>query len=577
MFDFLRKKSAAVPPPIESQNDSAATSTSELVNQITYKLFTSNIFNSLFDGDKFPGGFGITKDYEFVDYWTLRLRSVQLFTENLYASGLINRLITNIINTGLSLEATPNGDVLGLDDDFINAWSENVENLYRIWGNNKDLVDAKGQYTDGQLQAVAKKTALISGDALVILRQDDKTQLPVTEIIDGRHIKQPPEKSLIKQAEDKGHRIIHGVELDSNDRHVAFYIQATINKKNVSKKIPAYGDNSGRRVAWLIYGTKRLLDDVRGIPLLAAIAQSLKEIDRYRDSEQRAAVINSMIALFIKKTSDRIGTRPLSGGATRKGTETVTDENGETRDFKINNWVPGMGIEELAKGEEPQGFDTKRPNVNFQLFEDTIINAISWACEVPPEILKLAFRSNYSSSRMANSEFAIFLNKERSEFSDDFLKPRHENWLVSMALTDRIEAPGFLESYFNREKFEIFGAWIDSDWSGAIKPHVDPVKEVKSKKDMCAEGFSTRDRSAKELTGMKFTRVARQLKKENELLAETLKPLVDAGLIKQKSLSLSNENNSNFLSQKEEIKNLISDSIEEIMEDKLNQFFEMAN
>lgn len=538
----------------------------QLASQFAYQLFTNNVFSSIFDGDKFPGGFGLTKGYEFVDYWTLRERSVQLFTENLYAAGLINRLVTNIINTGLTLEATPNGDILGLDDDFINDWSENVENLHRIWGNNKDLVDWKRQNTEGELQRIAKKTALISGDCLVVMRQSSATGLPVTELIDGRHIKNPAEPKLKKSAIARGNRIIHGVELDANDRHIAFYVSINKNGKVRSERIPAQGPKSKRKIAWLLYGTKRLLDDVRGIPLLGLIAQSLKEIDRYRDSEQRAAVVNSMIALFIKKTSDKIGTHPLSGSALRKDTKTVTDGDGGTRDFKINNWLPGMGIDELAKGEEPQGFDTKRPNINFTVFEDTILSTIAWTYGIPPETLKLQYQNNFSASRMASSEFKILLDMERSSFSSGFCKPRYSNWLISMTLTDRIQAPGLLESARDIRQFHIYGAWIDSDWAGMIKPHVDPLKEVNSHVIKNKEAYSTRDRSTKELTGTKFSRNVRQLKKENEQLAEAHKPLIDAGLMKTQSVNLVND-------QKTELMAVLGDIIQE----KIEETMEMIN
>ena len=61
---------------------------------------------SIFDGGKFLGGFGETQIQQ-LDYWTLRARSAQLFNENLYAKGLVRRLITNEINTGLTPEASP--------------------------------------------------------------------------------------------------------------------------------------------------------------------------------------------------------------------------------------------------------------------------------------------------------------------------------------------------------------------------------------------------------------------------------------------------------------------------------------
>jgi len=491
--------------------------------------FYNSLINSLFNGDKFFGGFGETKPFEFVDYWTLRQRSVQLFTENIYARGVIKRLLTNIINKGLGLEATPVGEILNEDDEFINEWSENTETLYRLWGKNKQLVDWKRLETDGDLQETAKKTAILSGDCLVVLRISSATGLPVTELIDGRHIRNPIGADFNKSVLDRGNKIIHGVEVDQNGRHVAFFVQQRRDnlffsgqkRKDLFSfiRIPAKGAKSGRRIAWLIYGSKRLMDDVRGMPLLGIILQSLKEIDRYRDSEQRAATVNAMLALFIQKNNNKAGTLPLGNGAVRRETVAVEQTDGSTRNLNLAKWLPGTTFDELAQGETPISFDTKRPNVNFAVFEAAILNGIAWSLEIPPEILKLAFNSNYSASRMANSEFDMFLNKERTQFANDYLIPRYQEWLVSMVLTDRIQADGFLEAWRDINQFAVFGAWSESDWSGAIKPHIDPLKEVKAKAEMIAQGLMTRDRAAKELTGMKFSRIVRQLKKENEQLA----------------------------------------------------------
>lgn len=554
--------------PAATQRQPTAAS---IAKQTIYQLYTSNLFGALFDGEKFPGGWGGSYSdahqyYEFIDYWELRARSVQLFTENLYAAGLINRLVTNIINTGLSLEATPVSSLLPIDDDQSNDWSENVENLYRIWGNNKDLVDWKRDKTEGEMQAAAKKTAYISGDCLIVLRQSPVTGLPITELIDGRFIQDPAERKFKKAAEQRGNRIIHGVELDKNNRHVAFYVMHTANQKVESRRIPANGPKSGRKIAWLLYGSKRLLDDIRGIPLLGLVAQSLKEIDRYRDSEQRAAVVNSMLAMFVKKGSDKPGTRPLKGGAVRNDAVEVTDGDGTTREFAIDKWIPGMTIDELAQDEEPVSFDTKRPSAGFHVFEEAIISAIAWANEIPPEVLKLAFTSNFSSSRQANSEFKLFLDKERSLFSSSYSKPRYENWLVSMVLTDRIKAPGFLEAWRDLRKFDIFGAWTDSDWSGAIKPHVDPLKETNAYKIKDEQGYSTKARSTRELTGMKFSRNAKQLKKENQLLAEAHQPLIDAGLMKNPSQQAADADQKSLLTEMlgDIVKNLVTEQIEEM-------------
>ena len=550
------------PQPVQQTH-----STADLVKQSIYQLYTNNLFSSLFDGEKFPGGFSSNIGYEFIDYWELRNKSVQLFTENLYAAGLINRLVTNTINTGLSLEATPVSSIIpNLNDDEANDWSENVESLYRIWGNQKDLVDWKRDKTEGEMQAATKKTAYISGDVLIVIRQSPVTGLPITQLIDGRHVQDPVQGDHKKAAEKRGNKITHGVEIDKNERHVAFYANKVEKGKVTSKRIPANGPKSGRKIAWLLYGSKRLLDDIRGLPLLGLVAQSLKEIDRYRDSEQRAAVVNSMLAMFVKKGTNKPGTRPLAGGAKRRDTVEVPDGDGTTREFSIDKWIPGMTIDELGQDEEPVSFKTDRPTAGFHVFEEAIISAIAWANEIPPEVLKLAFTSNFSSSRQANSEFKMFLDKDRAWFASSFNKPRWENWLVSMVLTDRIKAPGLLESWRDQRKFEIFGAWTDSDWSGAIKPHVDPLKETNAYKIKDEQGYSTKARSTRELTGMKYSRNIKQLKKENQQLADAHQPLIDAGLMKNPAQQAAETDQKSLLTEMlgDVIGDLVTAKIEEM-------------
>ena len=152
---------------------------------------------AVWGGDKFIGGFGITKDFEIVDYWLLRKRSRQLFTENLYARGLIRRLITNEINKGLNLEATPDADILGLDREQLAAWAENTERRYAIWGKNPELCDHRGARTLGALQRMARTMALISGDVLVVLRQGP-TGIPTIDLVDAEHVSNPNTDAAIR-------------------------------------------------------------------------------------------------------------------------------------------------------------------------------------------------------------------------------------------------------------------------------------------------------------------------------------------------------------------------------------------
>lgn len=483
-------------------------------------FFNSSGSSSIFDGSKFFGGLDSPQPV-WTDYWSLRLHSAKLFKENLYARGLIRRLVTNEIATGLSLEAIPNELILNIpnfDEDKKNDWSEKVESLFQIWANTPELCDYRQKNTFGALQRTARVEALVSGDVLVVLRQSQKTHLPSIQLIPGHRIQTPVGQPR------KGNKIIHGVELDGRGRQVAFWI---LQDDNTSKRLPAFGERSGRRIAWLNYGTDKRLDDVRGEPILSLVMQSLKEIDRYRDSVQRKAVINSILAMYIKKTQDKPGVRPVTGGATRRASVDLANPNGTTREFNIAKQIPGLVYEELQTGEEPVGFGSAGTDLNFGIFEAAIVNAFAWANEIPPEVLTLAFQNNYSASRGAVNEFKIYLDKSRSERADELDKPIYVEWLVSEVLMDRIQAPGLLEAWRDPSQYDIFGAWTASDWAGAIKPNIDLKKEVAAYTAMTGAGFITRSRAARELTGMKFSRIAKELKKENEGLAAALRPLLE--------------------------------------------------
>lgn len=481
------------------------------------------------DGDKFPGGFGFTELLA-ADYWTLRARSTQMFKTNIYARGIVRRLVTNVINTGLSLESTPDAQILGMDEDALAEWSELVENRFHLWEKSPALCDHRGLQSFGGLQATAKLTALISGDVLVVVLQDAATGLPRVRLVSGSRVQSPFGLVAEPPALPPGNRICHGVELDRDGRHVGYWVVTDddapagggLGRRRV-ERLPAVGP-SGRRLAWLIYGTDKLLDEVRGEPILSIVLQSLREIDRYRDAALRKAVVNSILALFIKKDQDTQGTRPLLGGASLKTKTTVTGAGGP-RVFKFAENIPGAVLDELAPGETPQGFPPTGTDEKFGDFEEAIVCAMAWALEIPPEILRLSFSSNYSASQAAINEFKLFLNPMRASWGDAFCQPIFVDWLLSETLSGRVQADGLLAAWRDPAQYDRFAAWTAADWSGAIKPSVDLVKQANGYALLVAQGFISRDRATRETTGTKFSKNVKKLERENAALARALAPL----------------------------------------------------
>lgn len=474
---------------------------------------------STWTGNKFAGGFGLTKILA-PDYWTMRARSEQLFTTNLYARGMIRRLVTNEINTGLWPEAMPDEDTLGLEEGSLDDWSEDVENRFLLWAKTPTACDFKKMSTYNKLQASVRREALVGGDCLVILQQDPTTKRPSVMLVKGDNVRTTAE------TEPQGNnKIMHGVEVDTAGRHIAFHI---VQENGDPKRVPAVSGRNGRRVAWLVYGTDHRIDTVRGTPLLGLVLQSLAELDKYRDSAQRAAVINSMLAMFVKKTEDKPGSKSVSMGATRRDSVEVEDAStGGTRQLNFSEHLPGTVLEELQVGEEPVAF---QPNVDVDLgkFEEIIISAMAWAHELPPEILKLSFSNNYSASQAAINEFKIYLNMFRTNFGEEFNAPIYQEWIISEALLDKIgQSTQIVEAWKDKANFENFTAWLMAEWSGAIKPSTDILKQAKGYALLLEQGWITNARATRETTGQKFSRNMRKIRRENELLVETKRPLAD--------------------------------------------------
>ena len=467
-------------------------------------------------GSKWPGGYGYT-ELGIKDYWTLRARSADLFERNLYARGLIRRLVENEVNTGLHLEATPEEAILGKPEDSLADWSEETENRFALWGKNPAICDAKERSSFGALQAEARREALVGGDVLCVLKQDQRTKLPRIDLIPGERVQTPWARIA------DGTEICEGVELDGAGRHVAYWVRQD---DGTSKRLPAFGEKSGRRLAWLLYGTDKRVSDVRGTPLLGVVLQSLKELDRYRDAALRKAVINSMIALIVKKGEPGPGSNMGRRAGVASGVATTSGTVGDTpRRWSFTEMIPGAVVEELNQGEEPMPFPSGA-DIDFREFEECVIASIAWTEGIPPEILTLSFSNNYSASQAAINEFKLHLNLARTDFGEQFCQPVYVEWLLASTLGGKVNAPGLLEAFRDYEQHDQWGAWVSAEWSGHIKPAVDMSKLIVAYAAACEQGFITRDRATRELFGMKHSKVVKQLARENPALAKALASLV---------------------------------------------------
>lgn len=450
----------------------------------------------------------------------LRQRSRSLYMSAPLATSAIKTNRTNVIGAGLKLKCSIDFNFLGMTKEEADEWEQQTEREFSIWAESLycDTMKLNNFY---ELQQLALISWLMNGDGFSLIDHVDPTPyMPYglrLHLIEGDRICDPDSISSdllsIVQKLDDGNKCFNGVEVNSNGEIVAYHICNQYPNSYIEAnsrswvRVEAFDSNTGEPNILHLMESERC-EQYRGVPYLAPVIETLKQITRYTEAELMAAVVTSFFTVFIKTTG------PTSDSTLGEGflpEEKVDDDP--------NAYELGAGtINVLGENEAIEVADPKRPNSNFDGFINALAKQIGASLELPFELLTKAFNSSYSASRAALLEAWKAFKMRRTWFANDFCKPAYQLWLSEAIARGRIKAPG----YFNDPSIK--KAWSNSEWYGPSAGQVDPVKEVTAATLRVQNGFSTREKETQELTGGDWDKNIGQIKKENELL-------VDAGLI----------------------------------------------
>lgn len=443
----------------------------------------------------------------------LRQRSRSLFMSSPLAVSAIKTNRTNIVGEGLRLKSAIDADFLRMTPEQAAEWQSSAEREFELWAQSK-FCDSTRVNNFYEIQQVACMSWLMNGDACVLLEYERPTRaLPYglrIHLIESDRVSTPHSSGnnvyLYATAPDTKNRIFNGVEVDSNNRVVAYHICSTYPNSNLYarkewKRVKAFGDKTGIPNVLMIYETERA-EQYRGVPYLAPVIESLKQLTRYSEAEMMAAVINGFFTVFVKSEK----------GTSEMGFTGVVDEEERLTDDDVNYELgPGM-VNMLASGESIEIADAKRPSSNFDAFTTSLAKYVGAALEIPVEILVKHFSSSYSASRAALLEAWKAFRMKRSWMAADLCQPVYEIFLTEAIAGGRLKAPGFFLDPLIRM------AYCGAQWNGPAQGMIDPVKEVNAAEKRINIGISTRQRETIEMTGGDFDSNVMQLARENQLM-----------------------------------------------------------
>ncbi len=439
---------------------------------------------------------------------TLRERSRMLFMTAPIATGALKTIRTNVVGSGLSLNAQVDSRFLGLSDEEAREWEANAEREWRLWAESV-ACDAERRQNFYQLQSLVVLSTLMSGDCFVVMpmiRRAGSIYDMRVGIIEADRVCNPLSQNIV------GKNVLGGVEVGKYGDAVAVYV-ANKHPRAIPRaleaasvkwtRVPIFGERTGRRNVLHVMTDVERPAQRRGVPILAPVIEELKQLKRYSDAELMAAVISGMFTVFVT-TPNPSEDEPFGGG----GLPAMQRVDPDPQAYELGNGA----IVQLAEGEKVEIADPKRPSVAFDGYVQAVCRHIGAALEIPYELLLKHFTSSYSASRAALLEAWKMFRMRRDWLVSSFCQPVYEEWLAEAVAKGRIKAPGFFSDPAVR------AAWSGAEWHGDAQGQLDPLKEANAAVVRVKNGFSTISREAAEMTGMRMESIVRTRTREEALL-----------------------------------------------------------
>lgn len=423
------------------------------------------------------------------------------------ATAAIDRRVTFVVGTGMMAIPQIDAAKLGLSEDDAALLTAEILRDYDRYMSSTDP-DAERSATGYEQQEVVLRARLESGDILGLRvmpeGQIGRVHPMAWKLYESDRVVSPfgHQEGATYQGTDR--QLIHGVEQDAFGAAVAYHVfkharnsGMVMRRNNDTVRIPAWGEQSALPTAVLVMKKLRA-EQARGIPILAPVLETLRQISDLTDAELFAAVLTAMLAITYKSP----GATSLPEADYGQGEMVQADYRPETADDTRSSYRMEAGtVLEIDTDAEVDVKAPGRPNPAFDPFFKAMAKQLGAALETPVEVVMLSFEASYTASKGALETFYAMVRREQASLGCHWCDPHYQAWFyaqVALGKYPQINAARFFGDADYRAV-----CW-DVRHRGDGKISLDPQREAKALEIYEAHGWRTGQDIAAELAGADY-------------------------------------------------------------------------
>lgn len=407
----------------------------------------------------------------------LRRKSRDLSRKNAFAGAAVDKLVDNIIGTGIVPRSIAARPVAGLSEEHAKrvrqedaAFRAALQELFLAWTDEADSVGAHDFYG---LQAIAVTGMVEGGESFTRLRTrllSDGLTVPLQlQVLEGDHCDH--------MKTDATNRIRQGIQFNAIGARTGYYLRrehpgdAFMATGGIDETLVPAGDICH------LYRARRPGQD-RGEPWLARALRTLYDLDQYFDAELVRKKNAARLVAFIKRTLDAEDDGEPGGGPL--GSDPATDDG-----VAVVEMEPGT-VQVLADGEDVEMCEPTDVGANFEPFVREAKRSVAAAVGLLYEVLSGDYsQMDDRTLRAALNDFRRSVERWQHHLVVyQFCRPIWRRWIDLALLSGALKLPAGMTRH---QAYAV--EWVPQAWS-----YIHPVQDVEGKMKEVQAGFSTRTR-----------------------------------------------------------------------------------